>query len=205
MEFAEKYAIPVDGKLGTNFPRRNDFKEMFDLRWGRIRFEVFWGVEVNIKVVLKVYRNDDNTCEHFIVDTNPYDVQRNIHKRVTEDFYVDSFSRKHGRVKCVKFSYIVHFRNISIPSQYDYIFMDGHHFDGDRGQRRHITSEWTTLNTYRTYELDAAILQSDTDWYNRHFESLHLIPKFTKGLPYHPDHPKRFIHDHIDKVIQKKT
>jgi phosphatidylserine/phosphatidylglycerophosphate/cardiolipin synthase-like enzyme len=40
------------------------------------------------------------------------------------------------------------------------------------------------------------------DWYNGHYDSLRLIPKFTKGLPYHPYHPKRFIHDHIDKVIR---
>ena len=61
-----------------------------------------------------------------------------------------------------------------------------------------------TPNNYRTYELNAAELQSDVDWYNHHFESLHLIPKFTKGQQYHPYHPKRFIHDHIDKVIRSK-
>jgi hypothetical protein len=57
---------------------------------------------------------------------------------------------------------------------------------------------------FRTYELNAAELQTDVDWYNHHFESLNLTPKFTKGQLYHPYHPKRFIHDHIDKVIQAK-
>ena len=33
---------------------------------------------------------------------------------------------------------------------------------------------------------------------------MNVIPKFTKGQQYHPYHPKRFIHDHIDKVIRSK-
>lgn len=203
MDFAEHYAVAIDGRLGMNFPRRNDFGELFYLRWGRIRFDVFWGREVNIKVVLKVYRTD-NTCEHFVVDTDAYDVQWNTHKRVTRDFYIHPFPVKHGRVDCVKFSYIVHFRGRSIPSQNEYIFMDGYHFDEDCIHRRRITHEWATPNTYRTYELEVGTLQRDVDWYNHHFDTLHLIPKFTKGLPYHPYHPKQFIHDHIDKVIWKK-
>ena len=55
MEFAEQYATPIDGQLGTPFGRRNDFKELFYLRWGKIRFDVRWGAELNIKVLLKVY------------------------------------------------------------------------------------------------------------------------------------------------------
>jgi hypothetical protein len=59
-------------------------------------------------------------------------------------------------------------------------------------------------NPYHTHEVNAWQLQCDVDWYNHHFEALHLIPKFTKGQQYHPYHPKRFIHDHIDKVIRSK-
>lgn len=202
MEFAEQFAVPTDGTLGKNIPRRNDFKELFFIRWGRIRFQVFWGEEVNIKVVLKVYRDD--TCEHFIVDTDPAEIRWNSHERKTRDFYIHPYPQKNGAVKCVKFSYIVHFRGRSIPSQYDYIFMDGHHFAGDRVEHRPVTRQWTTFNHYRTHELDAGTLQRDVDWYNRNFVSLQLVPKFTKGQPQHPYHPRHFIHDHIDRVIRKK-
>ena len=203
MSFAEEYAIPVDGELGKTFPRTNDLREVFYLRWGRIRFDVFWGIEVNIKVILKVYRTD-HTCEHFIVDTEPYDVRWNTHKRATRDFYLQPFPLKLGQVTCVKFSYIVHFRWRSVPSEYEYIFMDGGHFaEKHRPQYRKITKEWITPNSYRTSETDATILQRDVDWYNHHFESLRLTPKFTKGLPYHPYHPKRFIHEQIDLLIQQ--
>ena len=70
MQFAEQFATPVDGQLGTPFAKRNDFKELFYLRWGKIRFDARWGSELNIKVLLKVYRSD-GIVEHFMVDTEP--------------------------------------------------------------------------------------------------------------------------------------
>ena len=70
MEFAEQYATPTDAQLGTPFAKRNDFKELFYLRWGKLRFDVRWGSELNIKVLLKVYRSD-GIVEHFMVDTDP--------------------------------------------------------------------------------------------------------------------------------------
>ena len=203
MKFAEGYAIPVDGELQTSILKANDLKEVFHLRPGRIRFVVFWGVEVNLKVVLKIYRSD-GTCEHFIVDTDPYEIQLNIHKRVTREFYIHPFPTNLARVSCVKFSYIVHLKERSIPSQHDYIFMDGYDFDEDQYQQRPITNQWATQNANRTYEVDPGVLQRDVDWLNHHSESLDLVPKFTKGLPYHPYHPKHFIHEHIDQVIRKK-
>jgi phosphatidylserine/phosphatidylglycerophosphate/cardiolipin synthase-like enzyme len=69
---------------------------------------------------------------------------------------------------------------------------------------RSITTEWSTPNRYRTYELDASLLQRDADWCSTHYESLNVIPKFTKGQPSHPCHPKRYIHDSIDRVIAEK-
>jgi hypothetical protein len=60
----------------------------------------------------------------------------------------------------------VHIGERSIPSQHEYIFMDGPHFDDDRFQRRPITTEFVTPNTWRTYEADAAMLQRDVDWIN---------------------------------------
>jgi phosphatidylserine/phosphatidylglycerophosphate/cardiolipin synthase-like enzyme len=82
--------------------------------------------------------------------------------------------------------------------------MEERDFQEDRPSRKRIARESTVLNRYRTHELDADLLQRDVDWYNRNFDSLHLIPKLTKGLPYHPYHPKRFIHDQIDLTIHNK-
>ena len=61
-----------------------------------------------------------------------------------------------------------------------------------------------TLNEYRTRETDAAALQGDVDRYNRDFDALELVPKFTKGQPAHPYHPERYIHERIDQLIRKQ-
>ncbi len=204
MQSAEQYAKPVYGKLGGYFQRVNDFKDKFDIRWGKIEFDMFHGMSANLKVILKIYR-DNHICETYIVDTDAYDIHWDRHKRCTRDFFVHPFSSHFGKINCIKFSFIVHLNEHSIASQKEYIFMDWHQLqDGHPQQQRTITDDWTTPNHYRSHELNAAELQSDVDWYNHHFESLHLIPKFTKGQQYHPYHPKRFIHDHIDKVIASK-
>ncbi len=203
MPFAEQYATPIEGQLGTTFPRQNDFKEVFYLRWGKIRFNVQWGPELNVKVLLKVYRSD-GVVERFIVDTEPRNVTWNYHQRVTRDFFVHPLPKGLGRVTAVKFSYIVHLNEHSIPSEHEYIWMDGHHFDDDSHQRRGLNAEHATPNTWRTVEADAGMLQRDVDWINGHFDSLNLVPKFTKGVPYHPYHPKRYIHDQIDAVIRRR-
>lgn len=203
MQFAEQYAMPVHGNLGGFFQRVNDFNDTFNVRWGKIDFDVSFGVQANIKVVLKVYR-DHNICEKYIVDSDAYDVHWDRHKRRTRDFFLLPFSNHFGHINCVKFSFIVHLGEHSIPSEHDYIFMDRHQIHNEQDQYRRITGEWRTPNPYRTYELNADELQADVNWYNHHFESLNLTPKFTKGQQYHPYHPKRFIHDHIDKVIRSK-
>jgi hypothetical protein len=202
MQLAEHYATPIHGNLGSSFQRVNDFNDKFYVRWGKIDFDLSFGVQANLKVVLKVYR--DHICETYIIDTDEYDVQWNRHKRCTRDFYIHPFSNNFGRINCIKFSFIVHLDERSIPSQHDYIFMDWHQLQDDQPQYRRISYDWATTNNYRTYELNAAELQSDVDWYNHHFDSLQLVPKFTKGQQYHPYHPKRYIHDLIDKVIRCK-
>jgi hypothetical protein len=200
LEFAENYAIPLAGELQPHFRRDNEFGESFFIRWGRMTFQVRWGVEANLKVILKVFRNGDG-CEHFIVDTDAVDTGWNSHKRITRDFFVHPFPRDQEGASCVKYSYIVHLQGRAIPSRYDYIFMDRRHIEDQRTQCRPLTDEWVTPNTYQTGEIDAGLLQRDADWYNHHFESLQVIPKFTKGQPDHPYHPKQFIHDQIDRVI----
>ena len=185
MEFAEDFAVPIEGELGEGVVRLNDLKEAFSLRWGTIRFQVSWGQEVNVKVLLRVYRSD-GTCEQFLSDTDPYEIQWNSHKRVTRDFYIHPSSSKLGRAVCVKCAYIVHYRGRSIPSQYEYIFMDGGQLDAAGRQHRAITRESATPNRYRTKELDAGLLQRDVDYYNSHFESLQLIrssPRARLNIP----------------------
>ena len=101
-ESAEKYAIPFEGKWGLSFARRNEFNEAFFLRWGRIRFEVAWGAEANLKVVVKVHRSG-GVCEKFLVDTDAYDMEWNRHKRRHSRFFIHPFPPKGGRVEKVGF------------------------------------------------------------------------------------------------------
>jgi hypothetical protein len=199
MPFAERYAFPTDAEIGASHSRTNDFKELFYVRWGRIHFDVFGGDDLNVKVVLNVYRSDD-VCERFIIDTD-----WNNWKRATRDFYIRPFSVKLGHARRITFSFIVHTQNRSIPSKQEYRFTEG----GDLQtyeQHHHwrIGREGSSPNHYRTQELDAAELQRDVDWCNHHFESLNLTPKFTKGQPYHPFHPKPYIHDRIDATIRRQ-
>lgn len=203
MQTAEQYAIPRHASLGGFFQRVNDFNEPFSLRWGKVEFDVSYGVQANVKVILKIYR-DNHVCETYFVDTDAYDVQWDRHKRCTRDFFVMPFSAQFGQASCIKISFVVHLDERSIASQYEYIFMDRQQLENKHPQHRMITSDWSTHNPYRTHELNASELQSDVDWYNHHVESLNLTPKFTKGQQKHPYHPKRFIHDHIDKVIRSK-
>lgn len=203
MHCAEKYAVPIDGELYSSVRWLNDFNEYFFIRGGRIRFQIWADTSTNLKVLLKVYRSD-GICEHFITDTDCYDVQPRQHKRVTREFFIHPFPKKLGRITCVKFAYIFHLGERSICSQYDYIFMDRRHIDEDRYHQREITGQWATVNTFRTVEVGRFILQRDVDWYNHHFEALNMIPKFTKGCCHHPYHPKRYIHDRIDQLIMEK-
>ncbi len=200
---AEDFARPLEGQLGSTFGRRNEFGDLFYLRWGRITFDVRWGAGLNIKVLLRVYRAD-GVCETFIVDTDPYDAEWDRHKRATRDFFIHPFPGNLGRVTAVKFAFIVHLGERSVPSRLEYIFMDREHFDRDGSWRRDITPVYATENTWRTHECDAAMLQRDVDWINAHPESVNPVPKFTRGQPQHPYHPKRYVHDMIDATIAHK-
>jgi hypothetical protein len=205
MQIAEDYVRPVRGELGGAFARVNDFNDEFFIRWGKIDFEVFQGEHVNLKVILKVYRND-GICETYVIDTDAYDIEWNRHSRSTRDFYIHPFSSNFGQANCVKFSFLVHVNEQSIASSKEYIYMDWPQLQGnpDEPQYYEITDHGSTENFYKTYELNAGELQSDTDWFNHHFESLQVVPKFTKGQPDHPYHPKSYIHHLINKVIGTK-
>ncbi|WP_163337514.1 phosphatidylserine/phosphatidylglycerophosphate/cardiolipin synthase family protein [Desulfopila sp. IMCC35008] len=203
MQFAEKYVTPLAGELSPSRKRFNVFNEYFFIRNGTIRFQARADIFNNVKVILKVYRND-GVCESFIVDTDYYDVQQFEHKRVTRDFFIHPFPMNLGQVTCVKFSYIIHLGEQSFNSQYDYIFMERSNFEDNRAQWREITGLWATGNTYRTTEVKPNILQRDVDHYNRNFESLNITPKFTRGLSHHPYHPKRFIHNKINGLLEEK-
>jgi len=203
MIHAEHYVKPVHAHLGGYFQRVNDFNHTFDLRWGKIEFDVCFGVQVNVKVVLKVYR-EQGRCETYLVDTDAYDIQWDRHKRKTRDFYILPFSNHFGPISSVRFAYLVHLNEHSLASELDYQFMDSQQVQNGLDQNHVITDERCAANSYCTYELNPIELQCDVDWYNQHFDDLKLTPKFTKGQQYHPFHPKRFIHDHIDKVIQSR-
>ncbi len=201
--YAEQFAKPVHGHLGGFFQRVNDFNDVFAIRWGQLEFDVFFGAQINVKVILKVYR-DNNICETYFVDTDASTIQWNYHKRYTRDFYLLPNSSHFGDARCVKFSFLIHLDEQAIASEHDYIFMDGVQLHAEQPQHRVITQQWATHNSYRAYQVNAATLQSDVDWYNQHFDALQLIPKFTKGQLNHPFHPKRYLHDLIDKVIRSK-
>jgi hypothetical protein len=203
MPVAEQYAKPINARLGGPFSRNNDAGESFELQWGKIDFELNYGQSANLKVVLKVYR--EKICETYLVDTDAYDIEWNKHKRSTRDFYILPNSRQFGKINCIKFAFIVHMGEQSIASHHEYVFMDWHQLLDRQPKQSKISAEYATFNRYRTYELDANTLQADVNWYNQHFNALNLTPKFTKGQQFHPYHPKRFIHDYIDRVIQSKA
>ena len=50
MKTAETYAVPMHANLGMPFARTNDFNEKFYLRWGKITFDVAFGIRANLKV-----------------------------------------------------------------------------------------------------------------------------------------------------------
>jgi hypothetical protein len=200
---AEHIARPVRAWMSAPYMRHNDIGDYFFLRSGSIVFDVQWGVSCNIKVVLNVYYQD-GTRNCYLLHTDPFNVQWDRHQRTTRDLFILPESMHQGRVTCVKFSYILHHQFRSVSSAREYIFMDGPWFDWGGEQQREIDEVHATPNTYRTVELDAGQLQRDADWINHHFDSLQLTPKFTKGQTWHPYHPKRFIHDHIDKVVWRK-
>jgi hypothetical protein len=203
MPYAEHYAFPTGVEIGRSIPRTNDFKELFHVRWCNLRFDVFWGAELNLKVVLRVYRTE-NVCETYLVDTDACDVEWNRHRRVTRDFYVHPFPLKLGPVQRIAFAFIAHLNGVSIPSEHEYVFLEGHELHEERALRRHVTLDHAIPNRYRTQEIEAGELQRDVDWANHHFDSLNLTPKFTKGQPYHPYHPKPYIHERIDAIVRRQ-
>lgn len=203
MGFAESLVTPVEGELYAPVRRRNELKETFIVWPGRLRFEVAWGASLNLKVLITVLRTD-GSCERLLVDTDPCDIEWNRHRRVTRDFYLVPHAAHLGRITCVRCAFIAHLDQRSLPSQLSYLYVDGSVFDTGEPVRRAITTHGAVANTYRTVEADAGILQRDVDWFNRHFESPRLTPKFTHGLVHHPYHPKRYIHNRIDHVIAQK-
>ena len=204
-QIAEHYATPIQGELGKAFLRTNDFNEKFFLRWGKIIFKMHQGEWFNLKIALKVYRQH-NICETYIIDTDSYHVDGEYPHCRSRDFYIHPYSNNFGEISCVKFSFIIHKDNYSIRSEKDYIFLDWHQLQGDAEQHLYteISPQHSTYNSYQTYELNAAELQQEADEVGQHFGALHLTPKFTKGQPNHPYHPKRYIHDMIDKVMDCK-
>ena len=81
MELDEDIVAPLEAELGGFFPRGNDLRETFHLRWGRLRLRVHWGAELNLKVLLRV-RRADGVTETYLVDTDPEGGDWNRHTRI---------------------------------------------------------------------------------------------------------------------------
>lgn len=112
MELSEDLVAPLEAELGGYFPRRNDLREVFHLRWARLRFRVHWGAELNLKILLRV-RRADGVTETYLVDTDPENGDWNLHTRVTRDFYLHPFPPGLGPVTAVTFAWIAHLRGRS--------------------------------------------------------------------------------------------
>lgn len=200
MAFAETYVAPIEGELGAPFWRQNDLGERFCVRPGRIRAVVAWGAAMNVKVVLSIQRTD-GLIERLLVDTDAYDIEWNRHRRVTREFCLCPRPLDLAPIVSVRCAFVVHHHGRSLTSEFEYAYLDDLALESPSPLRRAL-GPVTGPNTYRTFEVEAGILQRDIDWYNRHFESLRLVPKFTHGNVHHPYHPKRYIHDRIDHVIR---
>ena len=180
MSVAEDFAFPIEAQLGTTFPRRNDFGELFYLRWGKIRFEVNWGPELNIKVLLKVYRSD-GICELFIMDTDAAASALEWTSACDTRFLHSSLSSRSGSSHRGE----VHLHRS--PGRAFVPVATRIHLHGWLSlRRRRIPTPQRIVRSRNAkrlgdLEADPAMLQRDVDWINGHFESLNLVPKFTKG------------------------
>ena len=138
-ESAEKYASPVEGELSPLFTRRNEFNEPFRLRWGRIHFDMAWGAEADLKIILKVVSQRRLREVHRRHRSLRYPMEPAQAR--TRDFFVHPFPPQEGRIVEVRFAFVVHIRGQSIPSRHEYFFMDPAAWDEDRQCRRPITCQ----------------------------------------------------------------
>eukprot|EP01124_Arcella_intermedia_P013543 TRINITY_DN1995_c0_g1_i3.p1 TRINITY_DN1995_c0_g1~~TRINITY_DN1995_c0_g1_i3.p1 ORF type:complete len:586 (+),score=85.09 TRINITY_DN1995_c0_g1_i3:115-1758(+) len=201
---AEELAVPESIELFKVFDRSNG-KENFKLREARIHFTVNWGTPwmCNVKVLV-VTSHADGSSMKILIDTDPFDATTYSHKRSTRNFFISPEPKRHGRVTEVRFCFVVHFEERSIPSQYSYFFVDAGGL-GEREFKRGIAWDRKVPNHWRTYEINEEELQRDVNWANDNFRALNVRPTFTKGDVHSVYHPKRFIHEAIDRVIERKS
>ena len=105
--------------------------------------------------------------------------------------YIHPYSMNFGRISCVKFSFIIHLDERSIPSEKEYIFMDWHQLQDDHPRYRKITHDWSTNNPYRSYELNARELQARCGLVQSSLQFLALgaqvHPKANRFIPITPN------------------
>eukprot|EP01125_Pyxidicula_operculata_P019979 TRINITY_DN7279_c0_g1_i1.p1 TRINITY_DN7279_c0_g1~~TRINITY_DN7279_c0_g1_i1.p1 ORF type:complete len:544 (+),score=90.63 TRINITY_DN7279_c0_g1_i1:43-1674(+) len=200
---AERLCNPYWGELGTTFTRHGTGGELFHLREGRIFMNISWGEtwQTNVKVRYTLCR-EDGVEDHYFVDTDPYDCGPESHKRKTRAIWIPTHSKSHGKTTCVKFSYILHFFEKSVCSKHEYILAIHSDISNNVEIKKQVALG--DINNYKTYELDPHTLQEDVYWIQNHYNDLNVKPYFTKGRLNDHDHPKHYIHHHIDQVIQKK-
>ncbi|HWL16071.1 MAG TPA: phospholipase D family protein [Opitutus sp.] len=197
MALAEQWASPAWTEWGLPFQRRNELGERFTLRWDRIGFRVHGTTAINVKVLLTV-RREGGANERYLVDTDACEAEGGAH-RCTRDFYLGLDSWPFGAIVDVSFAFVVHCGERSYPSQFAYRLAEP-----GSGAGSHRIPPVAGENDYQTCEVDAGLLQRDVRWFNHHFESLGVVPKFTRGVVHHPYHPKRYIHDRLDEMIRRR-
>ena len=89
-------------------------------------------------------------------------------------------------------------RRASVPSQHEYIWMDGHHFDDDSHQRRALNAEHATPNTWRTVEADAGHAPARRRLDQRPLRLAQHRPQVHQG-PALPPLPSQALHPRPDR------
>lgn len=172
---------------------------------GGVGFSLFnYSDKKALKIVLKVFR-EDGVCEFYIIDTYYCgEWGGNWQKWQTHQLPLFPYESCHGRIKYIKFSYMIHKDGRSIPSKYDYKFatLDDFH-KGSIDVSDFLDPHFKTENSYTTYELNQEEIQQALDRLNK-YNDFPIRPFFTRGNTWNLDHPIHEIHRHIDWVVERK-
>ncbi|MDA8215709.1 MAG: phosphatidylserine/phosphatidylglycerophosphate/cardiolipin synthase family protein [Nitrospiraceae bacterium] len=203
---AEEFAHPSYKWIGERRIVKNMQNWQISNFPGGIGFSFYnYSPEKALKVVLKVYR-EDGTTEFYIINTYYCgEWGDNWQKWQTHQLPLFPYESCHGRIKYIKFSYIIHKDGKSIPSQYDYKFatLDDFH-RGWLDISDFHDPYFKTKNDYITYELNREEIRQALHKVNNGYNDLPIRPFFTRGNTWDPGHPIHEIHRHIDWVIERK-
>ncbi len=205
-EFAEKYAHPLYKWIGERQYITNMQNWNISIYPGGIGFafkEHYSGMA--LKVILKVHR-EDGICEYYLSDAyNCGYWGDNWQKWQTHRLPLFPYEGLHGKAANIKFSYILHKNERSIPSRYNYKFASLPEFErGWISNDDFHDSYFKDENQYTTYELGNNEVNRAFQRINNEYESLPIRPFFTRGNTWDTNHPIHEIHRQIDWVINRK-